>query len=153
MVGTVLVILGTTKAFGQLVAFYDIPIAVQGFFTGFTDNPFIVLMMISVLYILVGMWMESIPQVVIFTAVLLPVVKNLGVDPIFFGVLTVLTCEVGFLTPPIGVNLFVSSRIAGISLGESSAGVLPFILPYILTITILCAMPWLTTGVVDMFFR
>ncbi|VFQ44733.1 TRAP transporter large permease [Desulfoluna butyratoxydans] len=153
MVGTVLVILGSTKAFGQLVAFYDIPLAVQAFFTGFTDNPFLVLMMISFLYILAGMWMESIPQVVIFTAVLLPVVKSMGVDPIFFGVLTVLTCEVGFLTPPIGVNLFVSSRIAGISLEESSVGVLPFVIPYLATITILCAMPWLTTGMVDMFFK
>lgn len=153
MVGTVLVILGSTKAFGQLVAFYDIPVAVQGFFTGFTSNPFLVLMMISLLYILVGMWMESIPQVVIFTAVLLPVVKSMGIDPIFFGVLTVLTCEVGFLTPPIGVNLFVSSRIAGISLEESSVGVLPFVVPYLLTIIILCAMPWLTTGVVDLFFK
>ena len=153
MVGSVLVILGSTKAFGQLVAFYDIPLAVQGFFSTLTDNPFTVLMLISFLYILAGMWMESIPQVVIFTAVLLPVVKSMGVDPIFFGVLTVLTCEVGFLTPPIGVNLFVSSRIAGISLEESSIGVLPFVLPYIATITILCAAPRLTTGVVEFFFR
>ena len=137
IIGTVLFILGSTKAFGQLVTIFDIPEYIGTLFTPFIDHPWLVLLLIGAFYTFIGMWIESIPQIIIFTAVFLPFVKTLGVDPILFGILTVMTCEVGFLTPPIGVNLFVASKIAKVSLEDISVGVLPLLLPYILVIIML----------------
>jgi tripartite ATP-independent transporter DctM subunit len=137
LVGTVLFILGSTKAFGQLVTIFDIPDAVLGVFQGIVAYPWLVMLLIGVFYILVGMWLESIPQIVIFTAVFLPLVTSLGVDPVVFGIFTVMACEIGFLTPPIGINLFVAARISNVSIEQVSIGVLPLLVPYIAMMLIL----------------
>ncbi|GAB5467917.1 MAG: hypothetical protein Kilf2KO_09470 [Rhodospirillales bacterium] len=137
VIGTVLFILGATKAFGQLVTIFDIPDAVLGLFRGLAEFPWLVMLLIGAFYILVGMWLESIPQIIIFTAVFFPLVTSLGVDPVVFGIFTVMTCEIGFLTPPIGVNLFVAARIGKISIEEISVGVLPLLIPYVLMILLL----------------
>ena len=137
VIGTVLFILGSTKAFGQLVTVFDIPDAVLGLFQAIIDYPWLVMLMIGLFYIIVGMWLESIPQIIIFTAVFFPLVTSLGVDPVIFGIFTVMTCEIGFLTPPIGVNLFVAARISKISIEEISVGVLPLLIPYVAMILLL----------------
>lgn len=137
VIGTVLFILGSTKAFGQLVTIFDIPDAVLDLFKGLVEFPWLVMLLIGVFYIIVGMWLESIPQIIIFTAVFFPLVTNLGIDPVVFGIFTVMTCEIGFLTPPIGVNLFVAARISKISIEEISVGVLPLLIPYVLMIFLL----------------
>ncbi len=143
--GGMLLILAPTIAFGQLVALYEIPVAVKGFITGITTNPAFVLVLISILFMIVGMFMDSLAQVVIFTPVLLPVVKSLGIDPIFFGVLIALTCEIGFLTPPVGANLFISARILDNTLEEMAIGVLPFLAVYLLVLALFCFFPeWVT---------
>lgn len=137
LVGSILFILAFTKAFGQLVTIYDIPEAAGAAFALLGQNPVLVLLLIGALYLFVGMWLESIAQIVIFTAVMLPVVSSLGVDPVLFGIFTVMTCEVGFLTPPIGGNLFIASKLTKVSIEEISIGVLPFLLPYIAVIILL----------------
>lgn len=151
-IGTVLFILGSTKAFGQLVTLYDIPQGVLALFAGLKEQPWLVLLLIGIFYILVGMWLESVPQIIIFTAVFLPLVTELGVDPIAFGIFTVMTCEIGFLTPPIGVNLFVASRIANVSIEEVSVGVLPLLIPYMLMIVALIFLPELATFLPDLVY-
>ncbi|WP_294606609.1 TRAP transporter large permease [Roseovarius sp.] len=137
VIGSVLFILGSTKAFGQLVTIFDIPSSVLALFQGLVAYPWLVMLLIGVFYIIVGMWLESIPQIIIFTAVFFPLVTSLGVDPVVFGIFTVMTCEIGFLTPPIGVNLFVAARISKISIEEISVGVLPLLIPYGLMILLL----------------
>lgn len=137
LIGATTFILAFTKAFGQLVTIYDIPEAAGVAFAWLGDNPALVLLLIGVLYLFVGMWLESIAQIVIFTAVMLPVVVSLGVDPVLFGIFTVMTCEVGFLTPPIGGNLFIASKLTKVSIEEISVGVLPFLLPYIIVMVLL----------------
>ncbi len=151
-IGTVLFILGSTKAFGQLVTLYDIPEGVLALFAGLKEHPWLVLLLIGIFYIIVGMWLESAPQIIIFTAVFLLLVTELGVDPITFGIFTVMTCEIGFLTPPIGVNLFVAARIANISIEEVSVGVLPMLIPYMLMIVALIVLPELATFLPDLVY-
>ncbi len=137
----ILILLTPTLAFGQLTAFYDVPTAVQTGITSITDNPILVLLLIGVFYIFIGTFMESLAQIVLFTAVFLPLVSSLGVDPIFFGIFTVITCEIGFLTPPLGANLTVAARISGISMERISVAVVPFILAYIIGLLILILFP------------
>ena len=110
------------------------------------------MLLIGLFYILVGMWLESIPQIIIFTAVFFPLVTSLGVDPVLFGIFTVMTCEIGFLTPPIGVNLFVAARISRISIEDISVGVLPLLIPYILMILLLVFFPGWVTWLPDLVY-
>tara|TARA_B100000287_G_C20593858_1_gene765314 strand:- start:177 stop:1418 length:1242 start_codon:yes stop_codon:yes gene_type:complete len=137
----ILIIIAPTLAFGQLTAFYDVPTAVQEGITSITDNKFLILIMVGVFYIFIGTFMESLAQIVLFTAVFLPLMLSLGVDPVMFGIFTVITCEIGFLTPPLGGNLSVAARISGISIERISVAVIPFILAYIIGLLILIFFP------------
>jgi C4-dicarboxylate transporter DctM subunit len=140
----ILILITPTLAFGQLTAFYDVPSAVQTGITSLTTNPFLVLMLIGIFYIFIGTFMESLAQIVLFTAVFLPLVTSLGIDPVFFGIFTVITCEIGFLTPPLGANLTVAARISGISIERISVAVIPFIFAYVLGMVVLALFPDLT---------
>ncbi len=140
----ILILLTPTLAFGQLTAFYDVPTVVQQAITAITDNPVLVLLLIGVFYIFIGTFMESIAQVILFTSVFLPLVSSLGVDPVLFGIFTVITCEIGFLTPPLGANLTVAARISGVSIERISVAVVPFILAYIVGMVILILVPELS---------
>ena len=139
-----LILLTPTLAFGQLSAFYDVPTAIEDLITGVTRDPVIVLMLIGVFYIIVGTFMESLAQIILFTSVFLPLVTQLGVDPVLFGVFTVITCEIGFLTPPLGGNLNVGARISGATIEQISVAVLPFILAYIAGLLFLIFVPGAT---------
>lgn len=140
----ILIIIAPTLAFGQLSAFYDVPTAVQEGITSITDNKYLILIMVGVFYIFIGTFMESLAQIVLFTAVFLPLMLSLGIDPVMFGIFTVITCEIGFLTPPLGGNLSVAARISGVSLERISVAVLPFILAYIIGLLVLIAFPELS---------
>lgn len=136
-----LVLLTPTLAFGQLSAFYDIPTAVETAIISLTDNVVLVMIIIGIFYIIIGTFMESLAQIILFTAVFLPLVETLGVDPVLFGIFTVMTCEIGFLTPPLGGNLNVAARISGITIEQVSVAVLPFILAYVLGLLFLIFWP------------
>jgi len=145
MFGGLLLILAPTLAFGQLVALYELPAVVDNLLKTLTSNPAYILLMIGVLFMIMGMFMDSLAQVVIFTPVLLPIIKNMGLSPVFFGVFIALTCEIGFLTPPVGANLFISARILEDTLEEMAVGVLPFLIPYLLVLVLFCFYPdWVT---------
>jgi len=148
----ILILLTPTLAFGQLTAFYDVPAAVQEGISSITENPILVLLLIGVFYIFIGTFMESLAQIILFTSVFLPLVSSLGVDPVLFGIFTVMTCEIGFLTPPLGANLTVASRISGVSIERISVAVLPFIAAYIVGMVIIILVPELTLFVPDLAF-
>jgi C4-dicarboxylate transporter DctM subunit len=147
-----LLMLTPTIAFGQLAAFYDMPQLVEDSILQFTHNPIIVMCIIGVFYIFIGTFMESLAQIILFTPVLLPVVVDLGIDPVLFGVFTVMTCEIGFLTPPMGGNLFIAARVTGISVEEVSIGVLPLIVPYIIGLLFMIYMPEFVLYLPDLFY-
>ena len=148
----ILIIITPTLAFGQLTAFYDVPTAVQEGIMAITDNKYLILILVGLFYIFIGTFMESLAQIVLFTAVFLPLMLSLGVDPVMFGIFTVITCEIGFLTPPLGGNLTVAARISGISIERISVAVLPFILAYIIGLLILIAFPELSVFLPDWLY-
>ena len=147
-----LIIIAPSYAFGQLSAFYDIGTATQELITSYTSNVFLVLLLIGLIYIFVGTFMESLAQLVLFTPVFLPVVTALGVDPVLFGIFSVMTCEIGFLTPPLGGNLNISSKIANITIEEVAVAVLPFIFAYIAGLLFLIFFPQATLFLPDLIY-
>ena len=145
-------LLAKTLAFGQLTAFYDVPATIETAITSITSSPFLVLLLIGIFYIFIGTFMESIAQVILFTSVFLPLVTSLGVDPVLFGIFTVITCEIGFLTPPLGANLTVAARVSGVTMEKISVAVLPFIGAYIVGMIILILFPDLTLFLPNWFY-
>ena len=125
--GIMLSMVGFATGFGRLLAMYQFPQEAGLLILSLSKNPEIVLLFIMVFFVFVGTWMDTLAQVIILTPVLLPVVETLGVDPVLFGILTVLGCEIGFLTPPVGGNLFVAVKLSGASIERISLAELPFI--------------------------
>lgn len=150
--GTVIIILGPAKAFGQLVSLMKIPDAIGLAMSGLTDSTFLTLMIIVLILIISGMFLESIAQIILFTPLFLPIVIPLGIDPVAFGILLVVACEIGFLTPPVGANLFVASRLTGVSIERLSVSVLPFLFAYVAVIVILALFPQLSTWIPNMAY-
>ena len=101
-------------------------------------------MIIGVLYVL-GMFMETLATIIILVPVLLPMILQLGIDPIHFGIVLVVTNNVAMLTPPLGVNLFVASRIAGISVERISVAVIPYLIALTLCILLFTYVPAIST--------
>ena len=142
--GSVLVIIATATIFGQILTLQNIPQDMAAWIAGISDNKYVILFIICGLLIFVGMWMDTIAQIILLTPVLLPVVHTLGVDPVHFGIIFVLCCEIGFLTPPLGVNLFVAMRLTGCSIESLSKSALPYVIVLMLAITIMIFFPAIT---------
>ncbi len=140
-----MIIIGVATTFGRLLTMYQIPHKMAIFLSNISTNKFIILMLINLFLLFIGMFMETLATIIILTPLLLPVVTNLGVDPIHFGILLVVNSEIGFLTPPLGVNLFVASGISKISLERITRAILPFIFGFLVAITILTLIPQLST--------
>ena len=140
----ILILLAPTLALGQLTSFFDASTNIANVITSTTDNRLLVLLLIGVFYILIGTVMESIAQIVLFTAVFLPVVTSLGVDPVMFGIFTVIACEIGFLTPPLGANLSIAARVSGVSIEKVSIATLPFIVAYLIGMAAIVILPELS---------
>ncbi len=101
---------------------------------GITNNKYLLLLVINILLLIVGCFMETIASITILTPVLLPVVMKLGVDPIHFGVIMVLNLMIGLLTPPVGMVLFVLTRVSKISFERVTKATIPFILPLVIVL-------------------
>jgi C4-dicarboxylate transporter DctM subunit len=112
MTGSVLVILMFGVIFGRVLTIYQVPQQVSEALISTIQNPILLILLIDLLLLFIGMWMESITQIVILTPLLLPAVMAAGVHPIQFGIMFTIACEIGYETPPLGVNLFVASELA-----------------------------------------
>ncbi|MGB5198687.1 MAG: TRAP transporter large permease, partial [Sedimenticolaceae bacterium] len=134
--GRVLLILFTATVFGRLLVENDIPPIVAEALLDMTNNMYLIWGLIIAFLLFVGMFMETLATIMILTPVLLPIMYNLGVDPVHFGVVMVATLAVGFQTPPLGENLFVASGIGGASIEDISVKALPFAMMSIIAIFI-----------------
>ncbi len=139
--GRVLLILFTATVFGRLLVENEIPAIVAESLLAYTDNMYTIWALIIAFLLFVGMFMETLATIMILTPVLLPIMYNLGVDPVHFGVVMVATLAIGFQTPPLGENLFVASGIGGSSIEDISVKAVPFAIISILAIFIIAYVP------------
>ena len=145
LTGAVLLIVGASTLFGKILTFEEAPQRLASIVLGISDDPHLVLLMIiGVLYVL-GMFMETLATIIILVPVLLPMILQLGIDPIHFGIVLVVTNNVAMLTPPLGVNLFVASRIAGISVERISVAVIPYLIALTLCLLLFTYVPAIST--------
>lgn len=143
--GTVTVMVGLAGTFGRILTQFQIPQQLSQFILDISLHWFLVLMIINIALIIIGTFMETLATIILVTPLLLPVVTALGISPIHFGILIVITSEIGFLTPPLGANLFVAMPIAKVTLEQISKAVFYFIGILFLMVIILTAIPELST--------
>jgi len=147
---TVLIIVGTATAFGRFLTIEQVPTKVAQALMKISDEPIIIIMLIMALLLVVGMFMDTLAAIIILTPILLPIAVQIGYDPIHFGILMVVNLAIGFITPPLGVNLFVASGISGLSLESLSRAVLPFIFAMLFTLLLITFIPQLSMFLVGL---
>ncbi len=135
------IIWAVSTAYGEVMAMYQIPSMLSEWLMSITRNPYVIWLLICIFLTFMGCIMNSMSQVIIFTPIFAPVVQAVGIDLMHFAIIFVLNAEIGFLTPPLGTNLFVAMDQAKCSLGEISKAVIPFILFLFLMLAILIILP------------
>src|SRR5699024_9912402 len=118
----------------------------------FSTNPTVIITLIVVFLIIIGLFMLPSEAIIVFAPILTPIVMEVGVDPIHFGVLMVLTLTVGGATPPVGIMLYIVADIAKISFQKLVREMLPLYIPLAVAILLTVYIPQLSLIIVDMFF-
>lgn len=138
---TVMIIIAAASVFGWVLTAERIPDAVAVGFTKLTDNPMVYMLLITLMLLIVGTFMETNAAIIILTPIFLPLAIKLGINPIYFGIIMVVTLALGMVTPPLGVNLFVACGISKITIEQITKAVIPLILVNIGVILLLTLIP------------
>jgi tripartite ATP-independent transporter DctM subunit len=140
----VLLMIATSSAMSWEMANADIPNAIAEFVLNFSSNPIVILLLMNLVLLVVGTFMDMSPAVLIFTPIFLPIAVLLGIDPVHFGIILVFNLCIGICTPPVGTALFVGCSVSGNKIGEVVPKLMPFFLIMIVTLGLIVAFPSLT---------
>lgn len=150
--GTILFIAIAAKPAGQIFELDGLPTKLAHFVLGISDNQLVIMFALFIFLIIVGMFMDATAAIYILVPILLPVVKQLGVSPLFFVVFLVITLSFGLITPPVGVCLYAAENVTGLSLEKVIKSVVPWLF---LTVGIICIFiffPQIITGPIALMF-
>src|SRR5699024_12820130 len=125
-----------SKSFACLRTKARIPVIVADFIVGVSDNPLVIILIINIFLLIVGMFIDTISAIVILTPILLPVLTSIGIDPVHFGVILVINLAIGFVTPPLGVNLFVTSTVVKVQFEKIVKAMVPIIIAMLVALLI-----------------
>lgn len=147
----VLLIIGAATAFGYALAILEAPAQLAELITSITRNPFAVLLIINITLLVLGTFMDMSPLIVITTPILLPVVMEVGVDPVHFGIVMMLNLGIGLVTPPVGSVLFVGAAVGGLKVEQAVRTIWPFYLALIVSLLLITYIPALSMSLPNMF--
>jgi C4-dicarboxylate transporter DctM subunit len=136
-----MIIIGTSTLFGRILTIYRVPGLMVETLTSISTNPTVIMLILLGIFIVLGMFMETISTIIIVTPLLLPLTNALGIDPLVFGVFFVATNTVAFTTPPLGVNLFVAAKLSNLSVERVFVNVFPYIMIEIIVIVLMVFFP------------
>ena len=124
-----------------LITAANIPAEITGYIEPLIDRPKLLMLAIMILILVVGTALDLTPSILILTPVLMPIIQKAGIDPVYFGVMFVMNCCIGLITPPVGVVLNVVSGVGRVPLGKVVTGIAPFILTQVVLLLLLVAFP------------
>ncbi|MDP5292354.1 TRAP transporter large permease subunit [Oceanimonas sp. CHS3-5] len=140
----IIVLMAMATIFGNIMTIEQIPETIADLILSITSNKWAILIMINLFLLWIGIFMEALAAIVILTPILLPLVTAVGVHPVHFGVMMVMNLAIGFITPPVGVNLFVASGLAKVSIGGLASRVWPYLLVMIAVLLLITYVPSLS---------
>ncbi|MCD8352496.1 MAG: TRAP transporter large permease [Planctomycetaceae bacterium] len=139
--GLIMFLMGTANLFSYVITAEQVPQAVEKFILGFTDNPKVVMFLFLIIFLIVGTFLENAAALVLLIPPFMNVVTSLGIDPVYFGVFTVIALGVGTFTPPVGLNLFIAANIAKVKMEPISYQAIPYVAVYVAMLILFIFMP------------
>ena len=150
--GIVLILISTSSVFGYCLTTLHVPDLVAGAVVGLTDNPIVLTLMLNLILLVLGCIMDMAPIILIATPILLPIATQYcGLDPIQFGIMVVLNCGIGLLTPPVGAVLFIGSAVSKQPMEKVVKATLPFYLCMIITLLLVSYVPQISMLLPNLF--
>ncbi|WP_375173469.1 TRAP transporter large permease [Pseudooceanicola sp.] len=147
----VLLVIGCAAAFGWLLAYMRVPAALVEALKGVSDNPIVILLLLNLVLLALGTFMDMSPLIVITTPIFLPVATAYGVDPVHFGIILILNLGIGLCTPPVGSVLFVGCAVGRVSVGQVMKSILPFYGAAVATLMLVTYVPALSLWLPSLF--
>ncbi|WP_096200748.1 TRAP transporter large permease [Bacillus sp. FJAT-45350] len=142
----ILFIIATAGLFGMVLTREQVPQSVANFISAMDTSPVIILLIINLVLLAVGTFMETIASIIILTPILLPVASAIGLDPIHFGIIMIVNLSIGLITPPVGVSLFIGARVGNTSYEALVRAIIPFLLILIVNVLIISFVPAISLG-------
>lgn len=142
---SILLIMGMSNSFAWILAFEQAPATVAEVLLGFSHDPNVILVLLMVLYLILGCFMEAIAIVVMTVPVVLPVIKQLGVDPVHFGVILAVNMSLGTVTPPLGIVMYVMADLSKISVDAFAKAIAPFLAALVALLIVFTLVPQIVT--------
>jgi TRAP-type C4-dicarboxylate transport system permease large subunit len=149
---TVLFIVAAASIFGWMLTATGVTADIAKWVLEFTKEPWVFLLLANLLMLFVGCFLEPTAAITILVPILMPIVTQLGIDPVHFGLVMVLNLMIGLLHPPMGLVLFVLARVAGLSFERTTMAILPWLVPLLVSLGIITYMPKLVLWLPKMFF-
>ncbi len=149
----VLLVIGTASAFGFMLALLQIPAAMINLMTSLSDNPIVIFLLINLILLVLGCFMDMAPLILITTPIFLPVVTKFGMDPVHFGIVLVLNLGIGLCTPPVGSVLFVGCAVGKIPITHAVRTIWPFYLAAFATLMLVTYVPVISLGLPHLFAK
>jgi tripartite ATP-independent transporter DctM subunit len=140
-VAMVMMLIGFSVAFGYMMAILQIPARATEMFLGLTTNKYAMLLLVNVLLLALGTFLDMAPMILICTPILLPVLRQLGVDPVHFGMILLVNAGIGLITPPVGPTLFVGCALGRVSMEEVSRELWPFYAVMVVALLLVTYVP------------
>jgi tripartite ATP-independent transporter DctM subunit len=147
----VMLLIATSMSMSWVMSSEDIPQSISASLLSVSDNIFVILILINLILLFVGIFMDMTPAVLIFTPIFLPIVIELGVDPVHFGIIMILNLCIGLCTPPVGSVLFLGVQVAGISIEKAVKPLIPFFIAMILGLVVVTLWPGLSLWLPRLF--
>ena len=137
----VLILIATSSLFGDCLTKLHVPDLAANAITSVSSNPIIIALLLNLILLVLGCIMDMAPIILIATPILLPIAKSIGIDPVQFGIIVVLNCGIGLLTPPVGAVLFIGSAVGKTPMEKVVKATLPFYLCMIITLLLITFIP------------
>lgn len=151
MTGIVLFLVGTSSIMSWVMAYVGIPQAITELLLATSENPIVILLLMNIILLIVGTFMDITPAILIFTPIFLPVALQIGMDPVHFGVMLVFNLCIGITTPPVGSALFIGSSVADVPIESVIKPLLKLYVPLIITLLLVTYFPWISLAIPKLF--
>ncbi|WHY70082.1 TRAP transporter large permease [Fictibacillus enclensis] len=151
MTAVIMLLIGTSTILSLVMSFTGIPEAISQGLLSLTDNPIIILLIMNVILLIIGTFMDITPAVLIFTPIFLPIVSSFGMDPVHFGIMMAFNLCIGNITPPVGSALFVGASVAKVKIEHVVKPLLPFYAVIILVLMIVTFIPQVSLALPKLF--
>lgn len=147
----VLMIIAAAAAFGWLLAVTEVPAQLSETLLSISDNPLVILLIVNLILLMLGTFMDMSPLIIITTPIFLPVMTGIGMDPVQFGIMLILNLGIGLITPPIGSVLFVGCAVGGIRIEDTIRTIWPFYLAFVFVLALVTYWPATTLFLPGLF--